>query len=176
MEPAPNKLFIAIPAPSAIAMALRELVHLNSGLSGVRWVPEENLHITVFFLGFVDVLYIPAIKAVMNQCLKSAPEFTLQLEGITLEGARPNHPSMVWARFEKNINFTRLAGEIGLGVASYLAAPSKFPDPIPHITLARIKHGPMPDVNVILKCVIKFEGYELWKSVPVPGGVKYEKL
>jgi RNA 2',3'-cyclic 3'-phosphodiesterase len=176
MNPLISKLFVAIPAPEAVAEALRQLRQLNAGLSGVRWVPEENLHITVFFLGFVDALHIPAIKVAMHECLADKPAFTLFLEGITLEGGRPKHPSMVWARFKKNEKFTKLAGELGQRLLPYLSAPSKFPDPIPHITLARIKHEPLPDVAVNVTCEIEFKGYELWRSVSVQGGVKYEKL
>lgn len=176
MKTVTDKIFVAIPAPDVISDVVRNLKSINPELTGVRWMPVENLHITVFFLGFVETVHIPEIKSAINACLEKAPAFTLHLRGISLEGGRPNHLSMVWARFEKNEGFSRLAGEIGQRVLPYITAPSKFPDPVPHITLARIKHAPYPDVSVNVNCDIEFKGYELWRSVSIPGGVKYEKL
>ena len=171
-----NKLFIAMPAPPVIAGARKELIQLNSAHTGIKWVPEENLHITVFFLGFVEVGHIPVIKQVMTDCLLNIPAFTLHMTGITLEGGRRDHPSMIWARFERDVHFSKLARKLGEKLVPYLSAPAKFPDPIPHITIARIKHNPAPNISVAITCEARFEGYELWRSISIEGGVKYEKL
>ncbi len=165
-----------MPSPPVIARARQELMQFNTEHTGIKWVPEENLHITVFFLGFVEIAHLAAIKQVMAQCLEPYPEFTLHLSGITLEGGRRDHPSMIWARFERDEQFSKLAAKLGNQLQPFLAAPPKFPDPIPHITFARIKHNPVPNIAVSINCDIKFEGYELWRSVSVIGGVRYEKL
>jgi len=165
-----------MPSPPVIAQVHRELIQRNEALTGVKWVPEANLHITVFFLGFVDVGHLPKVKAIMEKSLENKPVFSLHFSGITLEGGRPSHPSMVWARFERNVKFTELATKLETQLRPLINGPTKFPDPIPHITLARIKHQPPPDIDVNVQCDLTFSSYDLWKSVSIDGNVKYEKL
>ena len=45
------RLFVALTLPEEIREALAAL---ENGLPGVRWVPEENLHLTLRFIGEVD--------------------------------------------------------------------------------------------------------------------------
>ncbi|MDQ3050151.1 MAG: RNA 2',3'-cyclic phosphodiesterase [Bacteroidota bacterium] len=176
METVFNRLFIAIPAPVIMKEVLVSLREVNAALKNVRWIREQNLHVTVYFLGNVEIVHIPLIQAAMEQCLQAAPPFTLQLDAITFEGGKLGKPSMVWARFHRNKQFTLLAGAIGKRVGPYVAAPSKFSDPVPHVTLARIKPGPVPDISVKVVCEIEFKGYELWRSISIPTGVRYEKI
>ena len=176
MEKDTNKLFIALPSPPIIAKVQQELIQRNEALTGIKWVPEANLHITVFFLGFVKIVHLPKVKEIMAKCLENKPVFTLHLSGITFEGGRPSHPSMIWARFERNVKFTELATKLGTHLSPLIDGPTKFPDPIPHITLARIKHQPAPQIDVEVQCDVPFKGYDLWKSISIDGQVKYEKL
>ncbi|MCS6890944.1 MAG: RNA 2',3'-cyclic phosphodiesterase, partial [Rhodovarius sp.] len=44
------RLFVALPLPDALR---HELAALASGIPGARWVPEENYHLTLRFIGEV---------------------------------------------------------------------------------------------------------------------------
>ena len=72
------RLFVALALPDHIRWQLRLLC---GGLAGAnRWVPPDNLHITLRFLGEVDgrdAHYVDAALAGIR-----APRFSLRLKGV----------------------------------------------------------------------------------------------
>src|SRR6202012_3393078 len=45
------RLFVALSLPRAVR---QQLMLLQGGVPGARWMPEENLHLTLRFIGEVD--------------------------------------------------------------------------------------------------------------------------
>ena len=176
MEPSLCRLFIAIPAPAVCSTLLQELRENNPDMKGIRWVPDQNLHITVFFIGVVDVIHIPAIVAVMKSTLPLSNEFELIYKGVFHEGAKPNKPSMVWIRYERHEQFTGLSNAIGKELSAFITISSRFPDPVPHITLARIHQRNYLNIPTFNLDNVKFSGFELWQSISVEGGVHYKSI
>lgn len=171
-----KRLFIAFPACVEIVTLCDELRVGNLQLPGTKWTPQKNLHLTLFFLGETDTEFIPDILSVMDHVLLSTQNFNLEYETIAFEGARPGHPSMVWARFKKQPIFSKLVAEFSKQLTPYIQKASKFTDPVPHITLARIRSGPLPQLQTIPGCTININGFELWESIKIPGGVEYQVL
>jgi len=170
-----QKLFIAIPVPASIVEAAEKLQQQNQHLKSVRWVSSENLHITVYFLGVVEASLTDKIKVQMESCLIKCSPFTLQFEKFSPEGGKNNKPSMLWARFQRNPLFSGLVSELASSLVPEGAAALKFLNPVPHITLARIKSGAAPEIDLNFTCEIPFDGYELWESIRLKNGVKYER-
>jgi 2'-5' RNA ligase len=86
-----QRLFIALPLPAP----LREfLIGLTAPLHDVRWTQEEQLHLTLRFLGDTDeALVEPLLTRLAAIRVQS---FFLPLEGV---GAFPEHsaPRLLWA-------------------------------------------------------------------------------
>ena len=70
------RLFTAIPLPEALR---RRLSMLTRGLREVRWVPEENLHLTLCFIGEVPTARLPDVVEAVQQVRGAA--FSLHLAG-----------------------------------------------------------------------------------------------
>ena len=71
------RFFVALSLPETLRWQLRLLC---GGLPGARWVPPENFHITLRFLGDVDgrdMDYVDAALASLR-----APGFQLKLAGV----------------------------------------------------------------------------------------------
>ena len=89
------RLFTGLEIPAEIGHTLSSL---RGGLPGARWVPPENLHITLRFLGEVDgrdADYVDAALASIR-----APGFQLRLAGVG-HFASGNRVKTVWAGVDK---------------------------------------------------------------------------
>ena len=56
------RMFVALALPNAVRDELaRAIGVLERHVDGARWVPRENLHLTLAFLGYVDEERVPAV-------------------------------------------------------------------------------------------------------------------
>jgi 2'-5' RNA ligase len=129
------RLFIGIALPDDIRF---QLSLLCSGLPNVRWVPPENLHITLRFIGEVDGGVCQDIDASLAGV--RAPRFALSLGGVGHFGNGGN-VRVIWAGVEKAPALRHLRDKVESAVVRAGLAPDgqKFN---PHITLARPKSAP----------------------------------
>ena len=111
----------------------------------------------------------------MKSCLENVSPFTIKFKCVTLKG-QGKHPGMIWAVFEKNDGFTALAGALDQKLRPLGATPARFPEPVPHITLAWIRNIEIPATPELQGENIPFRGYELWSSHSTPEGVRYESI
>ena len=106
-------------------------------LEGVRWVPPENMHLTLKFLGETDPALLPGIAAALKRTAASVAGYGYRLKGL---GVFPNlsRPRVIWAglqegRLETEALFSRLEEELApLGVAR------EGRQYFPHLSLGRI--------------------------------------
>ena len=89
------RLFVALSLPETVRWQLRLLC---GGLPGARWVPPENFHITLRFLGDVDGREIDYVDAALAGI--RAPGFTLRLAGVG-HFASGSRVKAVWAGVDK---------------------------------------------------------------------------
>lgn len=75
------------------ASSKSELVALDPHLHGLRWLPEDQLHLTLSFLGDVDAEAEGRLREALRQ-VHVAP-FFLPLSGVGAFNAR-GQPSVVW--------------------------------------------------------------------------------
>jgi len=133
------RLFIAVDLPDG----LREnLASMSFGIPGARWVPPEQLHLTVRFIGEVDGSLYRDIKDVLDQIHFTS--FRLQLKGVGYFPPR-RAPRVLWVGVEKSGELLQLKKKIDATLLRLKLEPEgrKFS---PHITLARLKNSPVQKI------------------------------
>jgi len=139
--------FIAIPLAGEVQRAARKIAReLQSEKDGMKWVPEDNLHLTLKFLGDVVDREIPQVCKVIRESCQSTVPFELEFEGI---GGFPDdeRPRVVWAGIISGGDFLiELVKRLETGLASLGFKPEPR-DYRPHLTLGRARSGSAsPDV------------------------------
>lgn len=130
------RLFIAIDLPEEIRLDLRPLC---CGLPGAKWVPEEQVHLTLRFIGEVEGGLFRDIKEALADV--AGPAFAIRLQGAGCFPPR-KAPRVLWLGVEKNEELLRLRNRIENRLLRLGLEPEhrKFS---PHITLARLTQTPL---------------------------------
>lgn len=84
------RLFAAIPISERVST---DLVRLQKGVSGAKWVTRDKMHITVGFFGDVSDDFAEILD--MELARRPLPAFELQLSGLGHFGTNP--PISLWA-------------------------------------------------------------------------------
>ncbi len=71
------RLFVAIDFPDAVN---RRLAGLTGGVRGARWLPPEQFHLTLRFIGEVEDSALTEIAEALSE-IRVAP-FSLRLSGV----------------------------------------------------------------------------------------------
>ena len=126
------RLFVALDLPATLRERLR---FLSGGLPGARWLPPENLHATLRFIGEVQAWRADEIDAALARL--RAPSFPLDLAGVGII-ERNGRPATLYAGIERSPPLDHLQAKIetALQRAGLPPARRRF---LPHITLARIE-------------------------------------
>ncbi|WP_028978886.1 RNA 2',3'-cyclic phosphodiesterase [Sporocytophaga myxococcoides] len=164
-----HRLFIALPLPDPIKDLISEFQANKQ--PDIKWIPRDNLHITLAFIGTTPTERISGINSVLQKISESTPIFSLK----TLSIKVVKGPSgMIWVTFQENNSFTDLA--IALREKLNLNEKRK---PLPHINLARLKNGYIKNLHRDTKFemhTISFEKMELWESELTHSGPKYKVI
>ena len=128
------RLFVAIALPDDIR---DRLAALQSGLPGARWVPPENLHLTLRFIGETDGRQAQDIDAALAGI--GMPAFPIALARVDRFGSGSKVRS-IWAGVEPNEPLRRLQAKVeqALQRTGLIPEGRKFK---PHVTLARFNGG-----------------------------------
>lgn len=137
------RLFIGIPLPESHE---RALAMLAGGIPGARWIPSENIHLTLRFIGAVDPGRMMEIDAILSRI--DAPEFEMNIRQVDIFGDR-RQPRVLWAGIEPEPLMITLQRSIerALDRLDIPTDPRKF---YPHITLAKIKKARYESVGGFL--------------------------
>ena len=129
------RLFVALPLPEDLRT---QLGAMTAGLPGARWVPPENLHVTLRFIGEADSGQARDIDAELTQV--RAESFPVTLAGVGRFGSGAKLRAL-WAGVEANPALTHLYGRIEQALQDAGLPPGgrRFK---PHVTLARFKASP----------------------------------
>jgi 2'-5' RNA ligase len=127
------RLFTAIEIPKAVA---DHLSLLRGGLMGARWIDTENYHVTLRFIGDVDM--VVAQEAAAELARVHRPEFMLRFTGVGPLGTRKHHS--VVATIEESRPLMELQAEHER-ILQRIGLPPETRRYTPHVTLARLKGG-----------------------------------
>jgi 2'-5' RNA ligase len=116
----------------------RAIAALEKSVAGARWVPLQNIHVTLAFLGRVDEERVGALSAAIAAAVQAHVDFTVRLGELgTFPSAR--RARVIWAGLDDPTG--GLAG-LADSVADALE-PLGFPREArafqPHATIARLK-------------------------------------
>jgi RNA 2',3'-cyclic 3'-phosphodiesterase len=125
------RLFTGIEIPAAIG---EQLSCLRGGLPGARWIDPANYHLTLRFVGDVDMDVAEEIAAGLAR-VRRAP-FALALSQLSTLGTRKPHaivarPSPSPELLDLQVEHERVMQRIGL--------PPETRKFTPHVTLARLR-------------------------------------
>lgn len=127
-----HRLFVAIDLPEEIR---QKMITIRSDLSGARWVPTEQLHLTLRFIGDADDALLLALRRGLEET--TALPFSLTFSGIGRFPVRGN-PRVLWVGLATSSPLLALQRHVELACvkAGAIKAEQRF---FPHITVARLK-------------------------------------
>jgi 2'-5' RNA ligase len=132
------RLFTGIEIPAEIG---ERLALLRGGLPGARWIDRENYHITLRFVGDIDMDVADDIAEALGRVSRTG--FEVAIDGLASFGTRKPHAIVARVRpnrglIELQAEHERLIQRIGL--------PADQRKYIPHVTLARLRGAAHRDV------------------------------
>jgi len=182
------RAFIAIEFPAPLQDAIhRQTARLReaAGAEAVRWVPKDNLHLTLKFLGDISPANLQFINQMLAVEAARYPCFTLSVGGL---GAFPGlrRPRILWVGVQVPPELQTLQHTIESAAARLGYASEERPFS-PHLTIGRVRQSASPveqqdlrqtlesiHVGAIGQAVI--EAVTLMKSDLQPGGAVYTPL
>lgn len=95
------RMFLALPVPYPVRVALAAAQEtMRRADAKVSWVPPENLHVTLVFLGDVVAKRVEAVRRVVGEVVPLFPALDLHARGVGSFGS-PRSPRVIWAGFER---------------------------------------------------------------------------
>jgi 2'-5' RNA ligase len=156
------RTFIAIDPGQPIRDRLVSLQQ-NLARSGteVKWVESENLHVTLLFLGEVDMLDSPKVCAAVTGSAIQEPAFAMSIESAGCF-PHPRRPRILWAGVGQGTQrICALHDNLEtplLALGCYRREERKY---TPHITLGRVRSaGPTERLAVALAGQVGWKGGE----------------
>lgn len=107
--------------------------------NGEKWVAEENLHVTLKFLGEMDEAELPDFALQLEPALATLATFGLDLTGVAaVPSAR--RCTLVWAAFEDPDGVCAALAQKVDDVAERFGCEREARAFRPHVTLVRARH------------------------------------
>ena len=140
-----HRLFVALEPPDAVRRRLAAIdVELRRAAGRaadeIRWVPPENVHLTLQFLGAVPEERVPDVETAIRAAAAAARPLSLEVKGA---GGFPNarRPRVVWAGLTGDLTaLAALAADLGRRLAPLGFPPEERPFSA-HLTLGRAREG-----------------------------------
>ncbi|MDQ4087843.1 MAG: RNA 2',3'-cyclic phosphodiesterase [Pseudomonadota bacterium] len=129
-----RRLFVAIRPPEPIR---RLLLHAMGGISGARWQSDDQIHLTLRFIGETDRHQADDIHAALGG-IHQRP-FEVAIDGIGTFNRR-GQPETVWAGVTPHEPLKALHKKVDQAIARVGIPPDQRAY-APHITLARLKRS-----------------------------------
>jgi len=160
-----KRLFIAIDLPDDVKT---NLVGLGYGIPGARWVDEDQLHLTLRFIGEVEGGLFHDIAQGLSE-VRQRP-FFFSLQGLGHFPPR-GQPRVLWVGVNCADSLLQLRAKID-AVLRTIDVPLEKRKYAPHITLARLKNAPHSRVanfiagnNLYSSREIEVDSFHLYSSV-----------
>jgi RNA 2',3'-cyclic 3'-phosphodiesterase len=166
------RLFTGLEIPDDVAL---DLQIIQGGIPGARWMEPSNYHLTVRFVGDIEV-GVARELALALETVRFKP-FQLRLKGVGVFGG--NKPHSLYAGVEEHAELRRLH-DVHERLCKTLGLPAEGRKFLPHITLARLKD---PEPRALQRWVevhglygtpsFDVTEFVLFSSRPLKGGGPY---
>ena len=182
------RAFIAVEIPSSLQNTIQEStasLHKTLGNELIRWVPPQNVHLTLKFLGDVSSPNLDLIKQMLIAETGQHLCFEMQMEGI---GSFPNprRPRVIWVGLRAPAALESLQRGIESASArlGYTSEEKTFS---PHLTIGRVKQNlsapeiqrvrvALEETKIGLLGIVRVDAAHLFKSDLQPNGSVYTRL
>jgi len=132
-----HRLFVAIRPPAPVRA---QLLDLMGGVAGARWLSEDQLHLTVRFIGEVDRHLARDVDAALGSV--HHPRLSIALNGLGLFERR-GEPVTLWAGLAPHEPLHALHKKVDQALTRVGVEPDRRAY-MPHVTLARLPRGAGP--------------------------------
>lgn len=174
-----KRLFLGIPIAEELRSEILMASETSRGETGLTFTPPQNLHVTILFIGAVQVEMVSNLIALIQLSLKGFHSFSLKSPSWTY-APTGKPPRMVWVRYQKGEFFPALVQSMRTTIGSVVQLPQQYQDPIPHITVARFKpKGHLPAFALPVSPTggeLTVNKLVLWESVLSQSGASYLPL
>ncbi len=173
-----HRLFIALRPPQPVRDAL---VDTMEALDNARWQDDEQLHLTLRFLGEVDRRAAEDLAAALARLAFAPVPVTLAGVGHFARKGRPTalhalaHPTPELLALRAAIERTAIAAGLPPETRAF----------VPHVTLARLGAGPNRSAgsvtawlarHALLRAAWSADAFSLFESELAPAGARYTEL
>jgi len=182
------RAFIAIELSDEIQAGLQQAektLQARAGALPVRWVPAQNIHLTLVFLGDVVTTKLDDLKDMLRAEVTGQPAFEMAVGSL---GAFPSFrkPRVVWVGVDAPPGLSSLQHKIEKATAR-LGYPAEDRPFSPHLTLGRVAKTATPEQVLKIGGILETEkigtlgrmpvtSVNLYKSDLQPSGAVYTRL
>ena len=177
------RLFVAIELPTEAQQALYSLRDsLGRKIKRARWIEQQNLHLTLQFLGYCPQEQVADISSRLRKAVEDVEVFEFRLDTL---GAFPSakRPRVFWIGVSDGKEAISEVQKMVEESLEHLGFEAEKRDFHPHITFARFK-APEDlrqaisevDATSIYDKSIKAEGIVLFLSQLTPKGAHYSQV
>lgn len=188
-----KRIFIAINLPEKVKNKLvdeqQEFDRSFSyfcGVSPIKWTKKDNLHVTLFFVGFLEINDLPEVFRIVEDVANHSESFDLRLKELIYMPKEKMPPKMVWSIANKPEELLSLQKKLETAL---LENPNiSFEDEnknfSPHITMGRviqwqfskIEPEEVPEINKGIDYAFGVKTIEVMESELKRGGAQYTIL
>lgn len=182
------RAFIAIDLPDQLQDALeQQTARLRQPLGDdlVHWIPTQNMHLTLKFLGNIAASHVEFLKQLIAQTADIHAPFDLQISGI---GSFPNskRARILWAGIHAPAELAALQKKLEAGTTRLGYEKEERPFS-PHLTLGRVRQNIDPAGQQRIRTILdtiqlgnigsaRVDSIHLYKSELHTSGSIYTKL
>ena len=148
-----------------------------------KWVPEENLHLTLIFLGNRGEQELEKINNVIQELSQKMNSIKINLDKISYGPKKTNPPRLVWIQGKQNEQFSKFKKNLEKELIKEINfQPDK--KNIPHITLGRIQKtewrkleiDQRPNINLNFPIEFSINSIDVMESILKRSGAEYTIL
>lgn len=176
-----KRIFLALPI-EPVGPAVEKMDQLQKLLCDyrIKWVRNENIHLTLFFFGEIPVQQIPLLQEVLRSSMKNSNAFSFSGTGPGIF-KKGKEPQVLWLGIQTTDQLFELKKEINKAVATlgFIPDVKVFR---PHLTLGRflprqeissVLHNAFKDALLAVPFGCNVSKLVLFESKLFPAGPQY---
>jgi 2'-5' RNA ligase len=177
-----KRLFFALPLTSGLYVKIAHLEKEIEKKIKVNWIPLQNLHLTLLFLGYIEINKLNEIINESQKLILGQPQIfkELKIKIKKIDYGPPFKKRMIWLYIEKNNQLMEIKHQLEK-MLNYLNInyQKDHRDFLPHINLTRLKkniNNNLPNISQELNWGIILNKINLYESYLEKPFARYEIL
>ncbi|GIW66300.1 MAG: RNA 2',3'-cyclic phosphodiesterase [Candidatus Parcubacteria bacterium] len=179
-----KRLFIAFPLTSGLYPKINNLEKEISKKLKINWIPLNNLHLTLIFLGYKKIDFIDKIVDILkNTIFKNNEIFkSFNLIFSKVDYGPPGKKRMIWLYIKKNKHLEEIKNKLTDSlIENKIIFQAENREFVPHVNLARLKNyhsrfNKLPTIQKDLNWAVVFNKICLYESYLEKPFARYEEL